>query len=94
MGRVARSAGRGFKKIPLCRLAATSPPKGETFGAYTLRLNCFCAVPYYFAAWNALALVFHDAEIAPYKVHLVGRADGISELLEKAGGALRVTLEE
>ena len=48
---------------------------------------------YYFAAWNALALVFRDAEIAPYTVHFVGRADGMSELLEHAGGKLRVTLE-
>ena len=48
---------------------------------------------YYFAAWNALALVFHDAEIAPYTVHFVGRADGMSELLEHAGGKLRITLE-
>lgn len=46
------------------------------------------------AAWNALALVFRDAEIAPYKVHFAGRADGMSELLEHAGGALRVTPEE
>ena len=48
---------------------------------------------YYFAAWNALALVFRDAEIAPYTVHFVGRADGMSELLEHAGGKLRITLE-
>ena len=48
---------------------------------------------YYFAAWNALALVFRDTDIAPYKVQIAGHADGISELLENAGGTVRMTLE-
>ena len=48
---------------------------------------------YYFAAWNALALVFRDTDIAPWSVHLVGHADGISELLENAGGTVRMILE-
>ena len=48
---------------------------------------------YYFAAWNALALVFRDTEIAPYKVNDVGREEGMSELLEHAGAKVRATLE-
>ena len=31
---------------------------------------------YYFDAWNALALVFEDADIRPYSVHVVGRMEG------------------
>lgn len=31
---------------------------------------------YYFDAWNALALVFEDADIRPYSVHVVGEMDG------------------
>ena len=71
---------------------AALPKKAAICGAAEsahVKRNCV----YYFAAWNALALVFRDTEIAPYKVHLVGRADGISELLEKAGETLRVSLE-
>ena len=72
---------------------AALPKKAATRGvAETAHVKRDCA--YYFAAWNALALVFRDTEITPYKVHFVGRADGISELLEKAGSVLRVTLEE
>ncbi len=48
---------------------------------------------YYFAAWNALALVFRDTNITPYKVRIVGRADGISEILEKSAGKVNVKLE-
>ena len=71
---------------------AALPQKAATRGALeTAHVKRDCV--YYFAAWNALALAFRDAEIAPYKVHLVGRADGISELLEKAGEILRVSLE-
>ena len=72
---------------------AAAPKKAAIRGAAeTAHVKRDCV--YYFAAWNALALAFRDAEIAPYKVHFVGRAEGISELLEHAGGALRVTLEE
>ena len=31
---------------------------------------------YYFDAWNALALVFEDADIRPYSVHVVGEMEG------------------
>lgn len=31
---------------------------------------------YYFNAWNALALVFEDADIRPYSVHVVGEMEG------------------
>ena len=71
---------------------AAAPKKAAIRGATeTAHVQRDCV--YYFAAWNALALAFRDAEIAPYKVHFVGRADGISELLEKAGETLRVSLE-
>ena len=30
----------------------------------------------YFDAWNALALVFEDADIRPYSVHVVGEMEG------------------
>ena len=50
---------------------------------------------YYFAAWNAFSLVFRDADIRPYSVHIVGQAeDSLLEALLNAGRSITVRFEE
>lgn len=50
---------------------------------------------YYFAAWNAFSLVFRDADIRPYSVHIVGQAeDSLTEALTNAGRSITVLFEE
>ena len=50
---------------------------------------------YYFAAWNAFSLVFQDASIEPYSVHIIGQADSaLADVLDNAQAKLKITIEE
>ena len=49
---------------------------------------------YFFESWNALSLVFHDCDTAPWQIHHIGDfEDGMSAALEKAGGRIRILCE-
>lgn len=49
---------------------------------------------YYFAAWKAFSLVFRDADIRPYSVHIVGTADeSLIEALAQAGRSFNICIE-
>ena len=49
---------------------------------------------YFFESWNALSLVFHDCDTAPWQIHHIGGfEDGMSAALEKADGRIRILCE-
>ena len=73
---------------------AALPNKVKTAGAAETSLVNRGGI-YYFAAWNAFSLVFKDADIAPYSVHIVGQAeDELVSVLEHSGGTITITMEE
>lgn len=48
---------------------------------------------YYFKDWNAFALNFREADIAPYIVYIVGEvAGGLEDLLAEAGDTIEIKL--
>lgn len=50
---------------------------------------------YYFDAWNALALVFSNADIRPYSVYEIGEmAEPLAAFLNGAGNTITMKLEE
>lgn len=49
---------------------------------------------YYFDAWNALALVFEDADICPYSVHVVGEMEGnLPQILKEAKNRIQIRFD-
>ncbi len=49
---------------------------------------------YYFDAWNALALVFEDADIRPYSVHVVGEMEGnLPQVLKEAKNRIQIRFD-
>lgn len=48
---------------------------------------------YYFKDWNAFALNFKEANIAPYKVYVIGEVSGgIERMLDECGQCIEVTV--
>ena len=73
---------------------AALPKKVNTAGAPETSLVHRGGI-YYFAVWNAFSLVFKDADIAPYSVHIVGEAeDELVSVLEHSDGTITITMEE
>lgn len=49
---------------------------------------------YYFDAWNALSLVFEDADIRPYSVHVVGGTEGnLPQVLKDAKNRIQIRFD-
>ena len=47
---------------------------------------------YYFEGWNALSLVFHDCDTAPYKIHHIGDfEDDMAAVIENMGRSIHIS---